>query len=59
MEVENITDYQFNKFINTGKVTYYILKRIAIKIKKNISLSQREMAIFIDKTGEIEQILRN
>ena len=58
MGVENITDYQFNKFINTGKVTYDILKKIAIKIKKNISLSQREMAIFIDKTGDIEEILR-
>lgn len=59
MGVENITDYQFNKFINTGKVAYYILSKIANKIKKNNTLSQREMAIFIDKTGEIEKILRD
>lgn len=59
MGVENITDYQFNKFINTGKVAYYILSKITNKIKKNNTLSQREMAIFIDKTGEIEKILRD
>lgn len=58
MGVENITDYQFNKFINTGKVAYYVLSKIANKVKKNNTLSQREMAIFIDKTGEIEKILR-
>ena len=54
---ETITDFQYNKFINTGKVAYYVLKKISIKIKNNFTLSQREMAIFIDKTGNIEKIL--
>ena len=54
---ETITDFQYNKFINTGKVAYYVMKKIAIKIKNNSTLSQREMAIFIDKTGNIEKIL--
>ena len=56
---ETITDFQYNKFINTGRVAYYILSKIANKIKKNTTLSQREMAIFINKTGEIEKILSN
>lgn len=58
MAVEPITNFQYKKFINTGKVAYYVLSKIATKIKKNIALSQREMAIFIDKTGDIEKILK-
>lgn len=55
---EKITDFQYKKFINTGRVAYYVLYKIASKVKKNINLSQREMAIFIDKTNEIELILK-
>ena len=57
MQEEKITNFQYNKFINTGRVARYVLNKISSKIKKNITLSQREMAIFMDKTGEIEQIL--
>jgi hypothetical protein len=53
-----INDQEYNDFIDNGTVKDEILNSIADKIKKGETLSQREQAIHSDKTGEIENILK-
>ena len=57
--VEVISDSEYNKFIDKGIVLKKTLNNIAGKIKGGKALSQREIAIFTDKTSEINDILRN
>src|SRR5699024_4400786 len=47
-----------DQFTDTGQVSEDILSRIANKIVNNETLSEREQAIFTDKTSEIESLLR-
>jgi len=53
----DISDEEYNIFIDTGKVDYNILLNIANKIKMNESLTQKETAIFTDRTSIINNII--
>lgn len=55
--VEVVTDEEFNNFIDSGVVTDERLRGIAEKVKNRENLSQRETAIFVDKTSEINDII--
>ena len=56
---EPITDEQFNSFVDTGSVLEDILQTIADKVKNRQELSERETAIFSNKTGEINKLIAN
>ncbi|HQV65050.1 MAG TPA: hypothetical protein PKZ56_02375 [Candidatus Paceibacterota bacterium] len=54
----NITPLEFNAFIDSGIVSFELLKSIANKIKIGEKLTQEELAIHAAKTVEIEGLLR-
>jgi len=51
--VSEITEEEFNDFVNNGVVSEDRLNSIANKIKNNQSLTTQETAIFNDKTSEV------
>lgn len=55
---ETITDDDYNTFVDKGEVNEDILSSIASKIKTGETLTERETAIHADKTGDIEQKLK-
>jgi hypothetical protein len=56
---DEISDRDYNRFVDTGEINQKILTRIAKKVMKNQQLNEREMVIFVGKTSEINEILRN
>jgi TnpA family transposase len=48
---------EYEKFIETGKVSEKTLLRIARKLSKSETLTDMERAIFFSKTGEVNEIL--
>jgi conjugal transfer/entry exclusion protein len=52
-EISEITDAEFKNFIDNGVVSDERLTAIANKYKNNIELTEKEQAIFNDKTAEI------
>jgi hypothetical protein len=54
----NITPLEFNAFVDSGIVSFDLLKSIANKIKIGEKLTQEELAIHAAKTVEIEGLLR-
>jgi hypothetical protein len=50
-------DEEFNEFIDKGIVSEERLNRISSKIITNEPLTEREMAIFTDKTSDINKII--
>lgn len=54
-----ISDIEYENFINKGEVTSERLNEIANKVKNNEKLSEKENAIFVDKTAEINKIISN
>lgn len=56
-EIAEITDAEYANFIDNGVVSEQRLDDIANKIKNNQALSERENAIFTDKTSDINRIL--
>ena len=52
-----VGDAEYNDFIDKGKVSNERLNDIANKVKNREPLSDREKAIFSDKTGEINKII--
>ncbi|RUP37536.1 MAG: hypothetical protein EKK63_14645 [Acinetobacter sp.] len=52
-----ITDAEYNDFIDKGVVTTERLNAIANKVKNREPLSDREKEIFTDKTSEINKII--
>jgi hypothetical protein len=53
----DITDTEYNEFIDKGAVSAERLNSIASKVKNRESLSDREKEIFTDKTSEINKII--
>jgi hypothetical protein len=51
--VSEITEEEFNDFVNNGVVSEDRINSIANKIKNNQSLTTQETAIFNDKTSEV------
>ena len=52
-----VTDKIYNKFIDTGQVPDNIIKLLAIKLMKNESLNEKELAIFYATTSEINDMI--
>ena len=54
---KDISTREYNKFIDTGKISNAILERIAIKVMKNETLDEKESTVFFSKTSEINEII--
>jgi hypothetical protein len=54
-----ISDKHFNRFVNENKVCKRILRRIAFNIIEGNTLTTRALAIYKEKTEEIENIIQN
>jgi hypothetical protein len=52
-----VTDKIYNKFIDTGQVPDNIIKLLAIKLMKNETLNEKELAIFYATTSEINDMI--
>ena len=53
-----LTDKLYNKFVDTGYVPERILRLLAFKIIKGETLTRKEMAVFIEYTSEIEDMIK-
>jgi len=56
---ENIEDFNYEEFVETGNIDEEILDNIANKIKNSEALSPRETDIYNNKTGEINNKLKD
>lgn len=54
---ETISDEDYKNFVDNGVVSQEIIDNIANKVKDRVPLSERENAIYIDKTVEINDSL--
>ncbi len=52
-----LTDIEYNNFIEKGYASLKVIRGIANKIKNNTQLSEKENAIFVDKTQLINEQL--
>lgn len=52
-----ITDSQYEKFVDTGRVSDLMIKIIAFKIIKRERLNEKELAIFYAKTSLINEMI--
>jgi hypothetical protein len=57
MIFRTVTDSVTNKFIDTGKVSNWVIIHIAKKIKQNKELTKNEEVIFYSKTAEINEAI--
>jgi hypothetical protein len=55
--LEVVSEKEYNNFVDKGIVTEKRLNDIANKVKEKSKLTEKENAIFTDKTGEINAIL--
>ena len=56
-QAQDISDTEYQDFVDNGIVSEQTLQNIAEKVKNNQQLTDRENAIFTDKTAEINDIL--
>lgn len=56
-ESGDISDKDYKTFVDKGKVSLTILKSIAEKVKTQSELTERENAIFVAKTAEINELI--
>lgn len=54
---KDISVRDYDKFVDTGKVSDAILERIAKKVMKNETLEEREMTVFVSMTSDINAII--
>jgi hypothetical protein len=54
-----ITDSQYERFVDTGKVSDSMIRIIAFKIIKGEKLDEKELAIFYNKTSLINETIAN
>lgn len=54
-----MNDSIWELFVDAGIISLDILKIISNKIKNNIKLDDRELSIYIDKSQEIENLIKN
>lgn len=55
---EIISDEEYDKFVDSNEVSDFILQNIASKIIEGKELSDREMAIFTERTSDIEAFIQ-
>lgn len=53
-----VTDDVFNEFVETGEVSEEIITAIADKIQSNQAMTERELSVYMEKSTEIETLLR-
>ena len=53
-----LTDKLYNKFVDTGYVPERIIRLLALKIIKAETLTKEEMAVFIEYTSAIEDMIK-
>jgi len=53
----DVTDRDWNIFIDQGLVPDRLIRIVAFKIIENKELSEREMAIFCAETGKINEMI--
>jgi|688.fasta_scaffold1097022_2 hypothetical protein len=53
-----LTDNLYKIFVDTGYVPERIIRLLAFKIIKTETLTQEEMAVFIEYTSEIEDAIK-
>jgi len=58
-ESGNLNEKTYNKFIDTGKISVKVLKKIAVKVTKNETLNEMELTVFYAKTADINEIILN
>ena len=56
-ESGNLNEKTYNKFIDTGKISVKVLKKIAVKVTKNETLNEMELTVFYAKTADINEII--
>jgi hypothetical protein len=56
-QIQDISNTEYQDFVDNGNVSEQTLQNIAEKVKNNQQLTDRENAIFTDKTAEINNIL--
>src|SRR5690606_33654946 len=56
-QLGEIEDSEYNDFVDNGEVSEERLSDIANKVKNQEELSERENAIFTDKTAEINNLI--
>ena len=52
-----VTDKIYNNFIDTGQVSDNIIKLLAIKLIKNETLNEKELAIFYATTSDVNNMI--
>ena len=57
MLFRSVTDSVTKKYIDTGKVSNWVINHIADKIKRNKELTDNEKVIFYGKTAEINKAI--
>ena len=57
MVSKSITNSVTKKFIDTGKISNWVIKYIAKKIQQNQELTDNEKVIFYGKTAEINEAI--
>jgi hypothetical protein len=55
--VDPISDDVFDSYMDTGNIPKSYIREIALSIIDNYPLSQRQMVIFMDLTGEINEMI--
>jgi hypothetical protein len=53
-----LTDKLYKNFVDTGYVPERIIRLLAFKIIKAETLTKEEMAVFIEYTSEIEDMIK-
>jgi len=56
--VEEVSDEIYERFVESGEISEGVIDNIVVKIKNNEELSDRETAIFTNKTSEINERLK-
>lgn len=56
--IQDISDEEYNNFIDNGVVSQDIIEKISEKVKNKEELTDREKEIFTDKTSEINELLK-
>jgi len=52
-----VTEKVYNNFVNNNQVSEEILRLLALKVIANKPMNQLEMAVFVGKTREINELI--
>jgi len=58
-ETSEVTEADYKTFVDKGTVRKTVLVSISKKVQDRLDLNEKEMAIFVGKTSEINEIMRS